>query len=834
MSTIDIASLLKRYNPELYQKKNASAVDTSKLASGSYTSATEYMLDKYRGDQNFNASMYHDAAKLGAQEMYLSLIAANAGKRLDDKFYDSKYQTYESAMLELYKNAADDVVKTEYFKDVFNPATNQWEQQSIGFFTEREKIQYDLDQAYALRDQEMTRQLEQYRKDTMDGWEQIGSHTGAVVGELTEGLTSAVAGVLDIFGALGYAGIKAAAGQEYFDQAFVDYYAEHGLLALDKETFRAALDEHERKYTTFRDIDGNITTAGTYFGGIANSLGMMIPSMLLAIPTGGTSLAFLPQVTFYTSIFSNNVYENATNANLIGSPAWVKITNAFARAGAEYLIEWSLGKIMGNTLQNSLLGFGGKGLPKGLTEFNRLSGWKYLFKSAGQEGLEEFLQDLGTNLVDAFFDLWDKGYAAEGLNMQTLVDAFFAGFLSSLVLSGYHIGRNAARSARVNRKAKKTGDYDHDNGFGPGDIVFETVVDGESKFQKVGPLGKLYYSSILRDFDEALKTLEKSRMQGSAPDIELAQEVYTGLSQMAQYFQGFDKKRLLNCQRLLNALSGEEISVTSYMHGMQERLQVDDAAVRQQKFVSDVYEILRDMPKSALPNMDKLRSIARRVAPAEVIAVADKSGTKKRRGRPRKADKTSEKAPTGEALTEKLLAAQRRADELLGEKEEKTLEELARDFNLVIVTDGKEVDFDDDYKTLAVPAAWLKNYSRMPIWQTITQTQLVRKLCVQSPKTQGILLFFDRRVRPVVEKYFKNSGKKDTKNLRRETVVMQFLFNPIVYQEVLLGENGAIHEHTNVLWAATEWTFPTSCRRRLFRTFKENWGNKGSGRTTVL
>ncbi|MBQ1970696.1 MAG: hypothetical protein II221_05820, partial [Paludibacteraceae bacterium] len=407
--------------------------------------------------------------------------------------------------------------------------------------------------------------------------------------------------------------------------------------------------------------------------------------------------------------------------------------------------------------------------------------------------------DLGTNLVDAFFDLWDKGYAAEGLNMQTLVDAFFAGFLSSLVLSGYHIGRNAARSARVNRKAKKTGDYDHDNGFGPGDIVFETVVDGESKFQKVGPLGKLYYSSILRDFDEALKTLEKSRMQGSAPDIELAQEVYTGLSQMAQYFQGFDKKRLLNCQRLLNALSGEEISVTSYMHGMQERLQVDDAAVRQQKFVSDVYEILRDMPKSALPNMDKLRSIARRVAPAEVIAVADKSGTKKRRGRPRKADKTSEKAPTGEALTEKLLAAQRRADELLGEKEEKTLEELARDFNLVIVTDGKEVDFDDDYKTLAVPAAWLKNYSRMPIWQTITQTQLVRKLCVQSPKTQGILLFFDRRVRPVVEKYFKNSGKKDTKNLRRETVVMQFLFNPIVYQEVLLGENGAIHEHTNVL-----------------------------------
>ena len=93
MSATNIAELLKRYNKNLYEQNDARentnvSAEPPKLVSMSYIRPSDYMVDKYRNDPNFDAAMYQHAVSLGVGDDYLSLVAQNAGRRLDDKYYD--------------------------------------------------------------------------------------------------------------------------------------------------------------------------------------------------------------------------------------------------------------------------------------------------------------------------------------------------------------------------------------------------------------------------------------------------------------------------------------------------------------------------------------------------------------------------------------------------------------------------------------------------------------------------------------------------------------------------------------------------------------------------
>lgn len=782
MSTINVEALLRQYNKDLY-KRNDEFADTEvsatpKLASGSYASPIEFMLDKYRSDTNFDPSMFNEATKLGEEETYLSLVAKNEGQQLSEQFYDPKYRSYESAILELYKGLADNENKEEQFIEEFDPTTGEWNEVSIGEMTERERIQYDLDQAYAVRDAEITKQLEQYRKETMTFLEKAGSHTAAVGLELTEGVTTALAGILDFgFGFLAAtaAGIE---GDNVLD-AYVNYFGTEGLMAMNKQYFRTAIDEYERKYTTFRTIDGEITGAGKYVANIANSIGMMLPSILLSIPTGGTSLTWLGSASFYAAVFSGNLYDNATRAETVGSPSWVKITNAAFTASAEYLIEWGLGKILGGTIQNSLIGLRGKGLPGGIRELSKLSGFQYLFKSAGQEGLEEFLQDFGTHCINECYALWSEGYGQDGVSLQTLIDAFFAGVLSSFVLSGAAIGRNKVRSISQNLEARKKGTYNKDEKFGPGDIVIETEL---GKRKKLGGATLLYYQNIVSDFNEALRTLENSR--GKIGDIRLAEEVYTGLNEMAQYFAGFSKSRLENCQKLLNRVLAKEQQLSGVKSpGLVKTAEAHKAdAVK--AFADDAKSVLNDMlasPKLTAALGIKIDKNAEKLTAGgvtEITGVKEKNSEFKRARRKgilkkKPAETKLSVQPDAEESFEQLRGGQKD----LSAKAEATLDDLsAKEYEHIFTTDGHVAIDDGDL--LFVPEQWLENYTSTEIYEFLVQGNILEVLA-SAKNTQ-----------PIVEQAWEFAEKFTGKKLDWEEALMNLLFNKNMYQAFLLSSSG--------------------------------------------
>ena len=541
-STQTVIGLLEQYNKNNPYRKIASAAPTSntnrqKIGTWSYANMYDALYDKYSRYRNFNANMWHEAIKLGEEDQYLAFLDANKDTVLSDQFYDPQYYDYETMMMELFLPFAD-ASKTEmYTQSVYDPVSGGYVDEEIGELTQRQYYEYLLNNVRTLREQEITRDLEQWRKDQLGFWGQLGHDVLATFGEFGEGLLSGLVGVVDFVAAVGTLGLMPYSmnGNEgnYLD-AFVDYFGENGLTAYEKRTARAALDEYERTHTHFRDIDGNITGVGTYVAGIANSLGMMVPAIVTAYFTSGTSLAWMGSTTFYASIFSNNMYENATNPALTNSPAYLKITNAAVKTAIEAVIEWGLGKVLGGTISNTLIGLsGGKTVFKGIT---KTTGAKYFIKSAAQEGLEEFLQDFGTNCIDQFYDLAYEGYGNNGVTIQTLIDSFLIGALSSMFMSGANVAFSETTSAIRNKKEA-----------GSGDMVIETA-DG---IQKVRGLNRLYYSSILSEFNSAVDELKRGKINPHK-NVKLAQEIYDSLSVISQFYSSLSDERIKNCELLLS------------------------------------------------------------------------------------------------------------------------------------------------------------------------------------------------------------------------------------------------------------------------------------------
>lgn len=718
---------------------NTNIKQRDRLGSWSYANKYDALYDKYSTNRNFNVNMWQEAFNRGEQDQYISFLEQNKDTQLSDKFYDPHYYDYETMMLELYKPFASATNSDERFKTVYDPVTNKMVEQSLGDMSDRQYIQYQLDEMYTIRTEEIKRQLEQWRKDQMSFIGKIGHDAIATVGELAEGFTAGVAGLVDFI-------VSPVAAFAYMDDdtdyldAYVEY-ASKGLIALEKETFKAALDEYERTHTHFRDIDGNVTGVGKYFTGVANSIGMMIPSIITAHFTGGTSLAWMGQATFYASLFSNNMYETSVDPRTCNSPSWLKIANTAVKAGAEWVVEYTLNKLLGGTIQNEMLGMNRGILSKGLKEISTSKAYGYLLKSAAQEGLEEFMQDFSTAMVDEFTSVIYEGYGNHGVTFQTLVDSFVMGFLSSLVMSGGAIVKNGITSGIANRRKP-----------GSGDLLIEE--DGKAK--KVRGVKRLYYSSILSDFQQALETIKKGKFKTDADGIELAQEVYGALSILSQYYASFDKQRIENCEFLLNRLARRE-----------------DTSDEIQKKKFDIYAFgIQETFSDMLNGVDeRLRK--------EIVEKTEKVSDKLKKGGTDNLTAVVEKGDNGEV---KLTIPKRQKSENIAGIEEKltkdkandTLTELMKEYDYIFTTDG-HVAVDED-SIAWIPDSWVENYNAREIRDFLTTTKLVEKFANDDSMKE-----FSDAVLAFVEKFTKGQVKT------KEEAMTLFLFNDGVYQGFLLS-----------------------------------------------
>ena len=196
------------------------------------------------------------------------MIAANvpdpcsalSGNTLSNQFYDDEYYDYEAMMMEMYLPFADNTKLEKYTQDVYDPASGKWVTEDLGEMTQRQYYEYLLSNTRTAQEQQITKDLEQWRKDQLGWWGQFGHDVLATLSEFGEGLLSGLTGIIDFVAAVGTGGLLPYAmnGFEgnYLD-AFVDYFGENGLTAAEKRTVRAALDEYERTHTHFRDIDAH-------------------------------------------------------------------------------------------------------------------------------------------------------------------------------------------------------------------------------------------------------------------------------------------------------------------------------------------------------------------------------------------------------------------------------------------------------------------------------------------------------------------------------------------------------------------------------------------------
>lgn len=738
----------------------------------SYVNVYDQLYNKYKDDINFNADMYKDALARNEQMNLWTLIAANEGASISKEFYDPMYYDYDAMMMELYRGSADATDETleERFGQVFNEKTGQYETQSLGKMNEQQYIDYQLQEFHKYRALEIDYDTEKARKDAMSGAAKFFNSVGAFFAELGEGALSAVTGMVDfVLAPFAAIGISANQDMSYAD-AYVEYYM-RGATALEKQNVRAALDEWERTRTYFIDVNGEQTWAGKWFGGLANSIGMMIPSIALAYVTGGTSTVasgatsklasagtkiasvakkWIGMTSFYTSIYSSNLYENAVNPELADSPSWLKIANAFVRASAEAVIEYALGRVLGGTVQNMLLGITGRkaavDLAKGLSKKAALG---FMAKSALHEGLEESLQDFSTHLVNQFTGMIYEGYEKDGFTFQTLVDSFTMGALMSVALGGFNVASNFAMSKVTRGKYDKYFYYEGDNG----------------KVQKVGGIRRLYLNSMLSDFYGAIESLKTDKI--TEANIEVAGEVYSTFEALGQMFSSWDTKRIANATKLFKhvidhqnelAIEGDE---NAKALGFNNRKGVIARNASLTEFANEIETQVREMMTKARtlsPENKKrvekaVKKVAKKLKDAnvrQVKAAVEKDGT----------------IHTDDPkLTEKLTRLSNK------------FAKLRKEYNWIFTVDGNIAIDEGDF--LFVSEAWLENYETNEIYKYMAQDKIL----------DGILT--DDGLKPLVKSIHEFDKKFSTReNLTEEQALMDFLFNESVFEAYLLSENG--------------------------------------------
>lgn len=767
-------SLLRKYNKHLQPTAKTETDDENKkkFVTPSYVNTYDALYDAYSKDPNFNMNMWQNAIQLGEQDRYIALLDGNKDKQLSAQFYDPEYYDYEAMMLELSLPYADNEKKAMRYQDVFNNVSGEWEEVEIGEMTDNEYYRHLLNENRTTQSEQITKSLEQWHKEQLTTMQKFWSGVGATAGELGEGLLTGLTGIIDLvvspFAASGMAWSDGVGGQNWLD-AFVDYFGEHSLTALEKKTVRAALDEYERLNTTFRDIDGNLTTLGKYCTGIANSIGMMIPAIIANLATGGAaSLAWVGTAAFSASIFSGNMYENATNKERVDSPSLVKITNAAVKTGAEALIEYTLGKFLGGTIQNQAIGLTGTFSKLG-TGLGKGAGIKYLFKSAGQEGLEEFLQDFSTNCIDQFYNIWNEGYGNNGVTFQTLVDSFILGSLSSIFMSGFSAYVSQPIMSGIDKKRGKLAQWD--------------VVELEpGKTTKLKGLTRMAYGDMVSNFQKAIEELKSGKLS-MRKNLKLAQQVNAGLSVISQFYSSLSEERIKSCELLLGRI------VKADQRRIQREQEYYIGTKAQIKTDRDIYS--KKVTKATtefgqhVENMFNISvltaSVIHKKNEAEKVAkAADKVDETLKEGNVTKSEFVADKDGNVYGQDEK----GRKFEEVFGKKAQDTFEKLRKEFDWAFITDGYTAADADD--CLFVPGAWLQNYEASEIYKFLEQTHVLDRLVEMTKKGSKL---YDLKFAQMVNRLVDIDAKlTKQKNLTKKSALMDLLFNEHVYQYFLLSQ----------------------------------------------
>ena len=264
-----------------------------------------------------------------------------------------------------------------------------------------------------------------------------------------------------------------------------------------------AHEEGYRLHDKLSDAEGvgaGYSTWGRWMNAGSNAVGYMIPTIVLGKVTGGASTAATAagkaaagkalglvaksrSLVYYGGIFSGKISENIqTEVNSIEGISYKDldagrvIANAAIKSAASYAVAYSIGRIIGFSGVDRLLGIGSKAIGKagtkagtkavagvaGTTTQAGLQVLKTTGKHALKEGITEVFQETSGIVTDYFFGGTYKDRGLQNLSIQTVVDSFVVGALASVVTGS--VGNvttyfNQAKGVNADGEAFKLGTF---------------------------------------------------------------------------------------------------------------------------------------------------------------------------------------------------------------------------------------------------------------------------------------------------------------------------------------------------------------------------------------
>ena len=687
---------------------------------------------KQSGNKYLDDSMYREAASRGEADYLISLLQerekaapvtdlgehaesldAISSKQEDDvmaKWKEYGGRDYDSYIMALAIPTMDDTVK--------KPRIDKASGYDFGEYTDKEWALEVLNSNYQRLDAEV---MEEWKKTHgfLATLTTIGTGALRVIGgavNFLQDIANVGEGLLNM--------LVNWSDDSDLGARFLAAFANDGNAILD------AANEIDKKYgftidavQTYEQGQYVQTGFGKYFAGLTESIGYMLPSMLINIATGGAASA-VTSALFYTGIASGNVKDYVASASQNGISykdlnAGEVIANSAVKAAAQYGVEIALGKLIGFTGLDRMLGIGkgaeatwktaGKATKPWLSAKYAMSAGEKMARGAVQtgkkafgelalrasksffkEGLEESLQDLSDGLLDMMFSRQGTNLSSVNLDMakekidvSNIVDSFVLGGLTSMVMGSIANLKYIAPSQR--------GVY----------------MDANGEAHRMG-----YFQTI--NFNEALKTMNEWNDTVNDTNLDLqtrrdtALKMTVALKTLGSVITNMGATRALKANQILSAYASDKekkqsvanLSAMSYATKLYDDFLQDYSLIKEYKRLVDTKEgeeVLSKIKKALGDKSDELKKAGTTKLQEAII-------------------KNAKVTPDNSMIAESKYQMLQRALDQLGVK-------------AIVGTDSSVVVKSED--VLFVPNQWLQDGDLSQIIQGVAYKQ-VEEVCLNS------------------------------------------------------------------------------------------------------
>lgn len=496
---------------------------------------------------------------------------------------------------------------------------------------------------------------------------------------------------------------------------------------------------------------GGLTTWGRWWQSGLQSFGEMLPFMIMPIiniagkPKLSKALTHITKTGgFYvTNVFSASIGDTVKDAQLNGISykdlnAGEVVGNAALKTVGQYMVEVLLGKVLGFTGLDAMMGVGDEvtGAAKWFTKAASATGAKAAGIALGRgalsmfkEGLEEVLQDMSDNIIDMCFGGTYADRAIENMTWQNLGDAFVVGALTSGV-----IGTLSSASVIINRNARGI-----------------AIDEKTGKAYRMGVFQQLNYNQAI----QAMATWQNTLNDKNASIQDKADAAFRlngVVSTVGNVLKTFGTERSQKALELL----------TTYQNKMSttEEKATAKAQLSNTEFAKSLFNDYVEANKQAIEKFVTQKAQAKLQK-----ALAKEAELLKKNGVTKISDIVTQELDTNDP------------DVNIPEQSAKAVKHLLKETksDMVVATDGKTVVKSDD--VIFAPESLVKEGKISEILEGIAYDKAIKVIGPELSKKQNEL---------ILEEFKKLSGRQDA---TIDDALVALLFDKSFYTYILLKTN---------------------------------------------